>query len=96
MCAPSYANLYLGGWERALCSDDGAAIHLRHILLWRRFIDDVLLVWTGSALELSEFLTYISNNIFNLKFTIQSDTKSIAFLDLRLFLNSDGSIYSNL
>lgn len=33
-CAPSYAKLYLGGWERSLFSDDTASIYVCHILLW--------------------------------------------------------------
>lgn len=46
--------------------------------------------------ELSEFMIYISNNEFNLKFTMQSDAHSIPFLDLRLFLYPDGSLYTTL
>lgn len=56
-CAPLYANLYLEGWERTLFSDDSASIYPRHILLWRRYIDDVLVIWTGTTAELSEFMT---------------------------------------
>ncbi|XP_040196440.1 uncharacterized protein LOC120929221 [Rana temporaria] len=95
-CAPSYATLYLGGWERAIFSDDSAAIYLRHILLWRRYIDDVLVVWTGGADLLAKFMEYLSINNYNLKFTIQSDTKSIPFLDLKISVNDDGTLSTNL
>ncbi|XP_073448827.1 uncharacterized protein [Aquarana catesbeiana] len=95
-CAPSYANLYLGGWERTLFSSEGASMYLRHILLWRRCIDDVLLIWTGSTNLLSDFMEFLSQNNFNLKFTIQSDAISIPFLDLRLVLKEDGSVFSTL
>lgn len=51
-CVPSYDNLYLGGWERSLFADDKVPIYLRHILLWRRYINDMLVVWTGTMSEL--------------------------------------------
>lgn len=95
-CAPSYANLYLGGWERNLFSNEGTAMYLHHILLWRRYIDDVLLIWTGSVELLNSFMELLSHNKFNLKFTIQFDTTTISFLDLRLVLREDGSIFSTL
>lgn len=41
-------------------------------------------------------MTFISDNEFNLKFTMQADTCSIPFLDLRLFLNPNGSLHSTL
>lgn len=89
------ANLYLGGWERSLFSNDGASTYLCHILLWRRYIDNVLVIWTGTSSERSEFMAFLSVNQFNLKF-MQSDTQSIPFLDLRLFMNPDESVYSTL
>ena len=48
--APAYANLFMGKLEESL-------IHLGkpHILIWKRFIDDVFLIWTGSE---TEFETY--------------------------------------
>ena len=48
--APAYANLFMGKLEESL-------VHLGkpHILIWKRFIDDVFLIWTGSE---TEFETY--------------------------------------
>ena len=49
--APAYANLFMGKLEERL-----RQIGNKHILLWRRFIDDIFIVWTGTE---TEFLNYI-------------------------------------
>lgn len=43
----SYANLYLGGWERELLGCDDISNLLKHVISWHRYIDDIfpLLVW---------------------------------------------------
>lgn len=46
ICAPSYANIFLGWWECTL------VYHLQefhhHVLQWHRYIDDIVFFWTGS------------------------------------------------
>lgn len=46
-CAPSYANLYLGCWGRAITSKEQLSSFFDHILLWYRYID-LFIVWTGT------------------------------------------------
>lgn len=65
-CAPAYANLYLGGWERYVYSDDRYADFLDDTLLWYRFIDDLFLVWTGSKDKLLDFLHELDDNDLNI------------------------------
>lgn len=69
-CAPSYANLYLGEWERMLLSSVELAVYMDHIILWYRYID-VFAVWDDSLALLNEFLNV---NYFNLKFTMLAFT----------------------
>lgn len=60
-CVLSYANLFLG-----LCGRDIFLIHLvRHIegvLLWTRFIDDILVIWQGPEEKLKEFCQVLNVN----------------------------------
>lgn len=67
-CAPLYVNLYLRGqWERSLFSDDLASVYLCHVLTWHRYIDNNLMIWTGTPNDLPEFMwifTYSSNSKF--------------------------------
>lgn len=54
-CAPSYANLYLGGWEQDLLFDDNIQRFFEQIPIWRRYIDDIFFIWTGSHTDLLMF-----------------------------------------
>ena len=50
--APAYANLFMG--EKL--KDFGKS----HIKLWKRFIDDIFVIWTGSKPEFITFMTKIN------------------------------------
>ncbi|KAM4770876.1 uncharacterized protein WCC33_002646 [Rhinophrynus dorsalis] len=83
--APSFANLFLGIWE-----DDtiwASNWFTPHIKLYRRYIDDIVMVWHGSSKLLEEFFHFINANDLNLKFTYTCSTKEIEFLDLCLFVH---------
>ena len=46
--APAYANLFMGKLEEKL-----KELGKPNILLWKQFIDDIFIIWTGSTLEFS-------------------------------------------
>ena len=76
--APAYANL--GKLEIEL-----KQLGNPHILIWKRFIDDIFVVWTGSK---TEFITYM--NILNkvhktIKFTYELSETELTFLDITLY-----------
>ena len=62
--APSYANLFMDRLERRLLSQAQVKPYI-----WLRYIDDVLMVWTGSELEMVEYLNYINEAHETIKFT---------------------------
>lgn len=70
ICAPSYPNLYSWGWERYLFFREDLQGSLNKVLIWRRFFDDVLMLWTGSLDELHVFMEIAKFNNFNLKVTM--------------------------
>lgn len=45
-CAPSYANLYLRGGRHLFPNEDHADL-LSNIIQWHRYIDDILMLWSG-------------------------------------------------
>ena len=53
--APTYANIFMGELEQIMptrCPE-----HLKKFLhTWRRFIDDILVIWTGTDETFHEFL----------------------------------------
>ncbi|XP_044761991.1 uncharacterized protein LOC123319194 [Coccinella septempunctata] len=71
--------------------------HLSHkIILWRRYVDDIFCIWSGTLDELNSFLTFI-NSLSRIKFTLEiSDNNNINFLDLNITLNPDNSFNYNI
>ncbi|XP_040196442.1 uncharacterized protein LOC120929219 [Rana temporaria] len=95
-CAPSYANLYLGEWERDFLLGENASMCAAHILIWQRYIDDIFIIWDGPESGLKELLRLMNINKFNLFFTMSHNQSEINFLDISIRKNPDGKINSTL
>ncbi|XP_069605329.1 uncharacterized protein [Ranitomeya imitator] len=89
--APAYANLFLGLWERDLPLLDRPESMCR-VLLWTRYIDDVLMIWQGSTDGLREFMTSLNNNSCNIVLTFKFDSNTIEFLDVTLRRDDRGCL----
>ncbi|XP_075207802.1 uncharacterized protein LOC142312700 [Anomaloglossus baeobatrachus] len=83
-CAPSYANIYLGWWEETKVRNMPA--YKKHVFQWFRYLDDVLMLWTGSWEECEEFISELNNNMLNIYLTSFLSLTSVDFLDLKLSL----------
>ncbi|CAJ0915633.1 unnamed protein product [Ranitomeya imitator] len=94
-CAPSYASLFVGHWERWLLHGDRAQV-ADPVVGWFRYIDDVLLIWNGDDTSLSKFMQQLNINPFNLKFTYNWHPNKIDFLDISLCVGEDGAIETGL
>lgn len=68
--------------------------------IWRRHIDNVFLIWTGSLEELHtcmEILEILEHNNFNLVFTMNCHQSMLCnILDIQIFVNFDGSLGTTL
>ena len=62
--APSYANLFMDRFERAFLAQETI-----QPLVWTRYIDDILCIWTGSRSELDNFLDRLNRAHHSIKFT---------------------------
>ena len=67
---PNYANLYVGLFEENFSSNNP---FLRNLKLWKRSIDDMFLLFQGTAEELHQFHSFINANSEHLKFTLTFD-----------------------
>ena len=56
--APNFANVYLGRLEDKFVYQTEWA---NWLILWVRFIDDILLIWKGDKDSLTDFLDYLNN-----------------------------------
>ena len=69
---------------------------LSKVLLWKRFIDDVLMLFRGSKQECESLVEWL-NGIMpgTVKFKFEFSYKEIEYLDLKIFLQ-DGKLRTNL
>ncbi|XP_073537706.1 uncharacterized protein [Phyllobates terribilis] len=81
-CAPAFANLFLGWWE------DTHVYPLREynygVFKWFRFIDDILIIWTGTEAEAIDFVDRLNVNDFNIHLTHCISSSAVYFLDLEI------------
>ena len=84
--APTYANLFMGVLEQKIL--ENCPPNLReHIYLWKRFIDDILIVWTDSWDTFKDFFNYLNNFHETMKFDepcYDQNSNSCNFLDLNI------------
>lgn len=80
--APSYANLTMGHWEHLYIWHNNP--FSPHIVFYGRYIDEVIIIWDGSAFIVPDFVAYCNKNNMGLNFTSVMDNR-LAFLDLELF-----------
>lgn len=82
--APGFANLFMGLWEEHFIYSDRP----KELLVWRRYIDDIIIVWKGARCDLEKFLVTINCHWGVVLTTKISDT-SIEFLDLEITKETD-------
>ncbi|KAJ1153242.1 hypothetical protein NDU88_006003 [Pleurodeles waltl] len=87
--APSLACLYVDHIERhTILHEDNP--YRDQIKLWKRYIDDVLLIWTGSKEEAQAFAIWLNGANPFLTFTMNIGGKKLPFLDLLIFEQDGG------
>lgn len=82
ICAPNYANLYMGFFEHCFVNNPDKNRHLNRILKWYRYIDDVFCIYLGNADELNDFVLLLNSFDHNLNFTLDHSKDKVHFLDM--------------
>ncbi|XP_078510279.1 uncharacterized protein LOC144769955 [Lissotriton helveticus] len=82
--APSVAGLYVSTFEQTYVHNAHNP-YIRHILFWKRYIDDILLIWEGDSESLLNFHRWLNTQDECLNFTYTSDAHSLDFLDITIF-----------
>lgn len=57
---------------------------LPHIKLWKRYIVDILILWTGDEASIQQFLSSLSYRNEHLRFTFDNDQHVRNFLDITI------------
>lgn len=81
--APPYANLAMGLWEHEYVWNNNP--YSRHLVYYGRYIDDIIINWSGSPQNIPDFVNHCNHNPHGLGFTYISDADKLAFLDLELY-----------
>ena len=79
--APSYANLFLTKFEEKY-----VYTYPLQPKLWKRFIDDIFLIWPHGMDSLLQFIKQLNTVHSTIKFTSNISPTEISFLDLTVYI----------
>ena len=79
--APSYANLFMTQFE-----DKYAYTYPLQPQLWKRFIDDIFVIWPHGMNSLMKFIEHLNTVHPPIKFTSDISETRISFLDLTIYI----------
>lgn len=88
--APSLANLFMARWEKEVIDTNPP----KELRLWRRYIDDVLLVWDGDMPSLENFFSQLNSNNRGISLQFEASQSRIHFLDLNIMV-ANGSLFTS-
>ena len=77
--SPAYANIFMGKLEKEILSQ----VTLKP-LYYKRYIDDLLVLWEHSEDELKDFISNLNTFHPTIKFTYEYSHHSINYLDLKI------------
>lgn len=94
---PNYGNLFMGFWEEKFAYSS-LNVYRGKIIWWGRYIDDVLLLWSGAETELLQFHSYLNSTDqdFNLKLSLDYSRSEIHFLDLKISKDEHGDLHISI
>ena len=89
-CIPPYANLFMARIEHNIFPDNLL------ILIWKRFIDDILFIFTGSLKELLTLMNNMNEMHPTIKYTFEYSQSQIAFLDTTVYIDQNRKLRTKL
>ncbi len=92
--APSYANIFMHAIEYKI-----QRIYREYRpKLWKRFIDDIFMVWQHGEANLKQFERFINSDAIHntIKFTMEYSHTNIAFLDVMVYKGNNGRIETTI
>ena len=89
--APTYANVFMNFLESKMLEDCPDRLK-RLIFAWKRFIDDILLLFLGTMDDLKELHTFLNSYHATMKFDepdYNENENSTKFLDMKIQINEN-------
>ena len=79
--APAYAGLFMAQMEEDFLAAQDEETH-NSLVLWKRFIDDIVAIWRGDKDRVLRFLHRLDDSDPDIKFTWTIDSRRINYLDV--------------
>ena len=89
--APSFANIFMGWFE-----DTFVYTYKTQPLLWKRYIDDIFMIWPHGQYALDDFVNHLNKSHKTIKFTAETSRSLVNFLDIAVSLNDHQEIITSL
>ena len=80
--APSFANIFMSWFE-----DKFVYTYTPKPTLWKRYIDDIFMIWPHGQESLNAFVTHLNNIHKTIKFTAETSRSHVNFLDITVTAN---------
>ncbi|KAJ1165186.1 hypothetical protein NDU88_005615 [Pleurodeles waltl] len=90
----SLACLYVDHFEKEMVLTEDNP-YVNHIKLWKRYVDDILIIWKGTREEATTFITWLNTLNPFLRFTATLGDPAVSFLDL-LITERNGSLVTEV
>ena len=86
-CSPGLADIFMAGFESSFLNGIPARLKEK-MTFFKRFLDDIFIIWSGSQTEFEEFFALLDNHHRNIKFTCEPDfeNQTATFLDVNVSL----------
>ena len=88
---PPYANLFVGRHEETI-----REAFIWAISLWKRFIDDIILIFLGTTEQLQSMKDFMNKLHPTIKFTFEHSTYEISFLYMKIHIGADRRLSTTL
>ena len=82
--APPCANHFRGRHKETI-----REVFIWAIAFWKRFIDDIFLIFIGTTKQLQSMKDFMNNLHSRIKFTFEHSTQEISFLDMKIHIGAD-------
>jgi len=82
--SPLFCLIFMSEWERSMRND--IDLYGSFVEIWRRYVDDVIGIWTGSVQEFQNFVERCNKIHKNIQFTSELENGGLVCLNLQLRL----------
>lgn len=87
--SPLLADIFMDNLEKQIFNSGHP--QLKNVTYWYRYVDDIIVLWTGTYRQLKNFTDFLNSIHANIQFTVEkeNENRTLNFLDLSITLVND-------